>query len=149
MKATRLTIIAIVAAVGLRSALVHAEDVALSLVHPSGRIDVPSSAIKSIEALGKKTFRNIETGEEHEIEIPGVEICYSEDIRQRICQLTRRIVGQPLALVVACKTVSEPIVREPLCSHACLEISAVYVSEAKALAQQIRNGMKTACPPTS
>jgi len=149
MKAKRRTIIAIVASVGLGSALVHAEDVALSLVHPTGRIDIPASAIKSVEALEKQTFRNTETGEKRELESPRVEICYSEDIRQRICQLTRRIVGQPLGLVIACKTVSEPIVREPLCRQACLEISAVYLSDAETLAQQIRNGMKTACPPTS
>lgn len=146
---TRMIIVSTAAAVGLGVTLAHAEDIALSLVNPAGRIDIPASAIKSVEALEKKTFRNTETGELHEFEDERVEICYSEDVRQRICQLTRRIVGQLLRLIVACKTVSEPIVREPLCKNTCLEISLFDLAMAKALAQQIRSGMKAACPPTS
>lgn len=130
-------------------ALAHAEDVALSLVNPAGRIDIPVSAIKSVEAFAKKTFRNTETGELHEFESPRVEICYAEDVRQRICELTRRIVGQPLEIVVACKTVAAPVIREALCSQACSAISQTYLSDAEALVQQIRNGMKAACPPSS
>jgi preprotein translocase subunit SecD len=149
MKVTRVMIVATAAAVGLGLALAHAEDIALSLVSPAGRIDISASAIKRVEALEKKTFRNTETGELHEIEDERVEICYSEDVRQRICQLTQRIVGQPLRLVVACKTVSEPIVREPLCKSTCLEISSFDLAAAKVLAQRIRSGMKAACPPTS
>jgi preprotein translocase subunit SecD len=149
MKPARIMIVATAAAIGLGSALAHAEDIALSLVNPAGRIDIPASAIKSVEALEKKTFRNIETGELHGFESPRVEICYSEDVRQRVCQLTGRIVGQPLEIVVACKTVSKPVVREPLCHSTCLDISLFDLDEARALAQQIRSGMKTACPPTS
>lgn len=58
---TRMIIVSTAAAVGLGVTLAHAEDIALSLVNPAGRIDIPASAIKSVEALEKKTFRNTET----------------------------------------------------------------------------------------
>jgi preprotein translocase subunit SecD len=127
----------------------HAEDIALSLVRPTDRIDIPTSAITRVEALAKKTFRNVVTGEPYQIEDPRVQICYSEEVRRRICQLTRRIVGQLLEIVVACKTVSKPVVREPVCSETCFEISRTDLAEATALAQQIRSGTKTACPSTN
>jgi hypothetical protein len=120
---------------GLESVVAIADDIAVSLVNPKGRIDIPVSAITRVEAMAALTFRNKETGKIFQDPSPHVELCYTEDVHQRICQLTRQIVGQPLVVVINCETATKPIVREPLCSRPCLDISTNDVAEATALAQ--------------
>jgi preprotein translocase subunit SecD len=136
----------ILAAVGgLQSTTAIAEDIALSLVNPKGRIDVPTGAVARVEARATIAFRNTETNKVVEYPNPHVELCFSKDVRQRVCELTRQIVDQPLAVVVDCQTVTKPIVREPLCTQPCFNISADDIAEADALAQRIRRGTKRAC----
>ncbi len=147
MKTVRLIVVILAASGGLGSAF--ADDIALSLVNPQGRIDIPAGTITRIEARATIEFRNTETGKTFGHEDPHVEICYSEDIRQRVCQLTKQIVEQPLAIVIDCRVVTKPIVREPLCSSACLSVSAADMAEAQALAEQIRRGSNRACAPSS
>ena len=129
--------------------LATAEDIALSLVHPKGRVDIPVSALKDVRAYATLAVRNTETGEIHEYPEPSVEVCYNKDIKARICQLTQQIVGEPMALLVDCEIVLKPVVREPLCSHACLSISASDLDEANALMQRIRHGTNRVCSPSS
>ena len=137
------------AAIGFIPAFAEAEDIAVSLVHARGRIDIPVNAISRVEARATFTFRNTETGEVREHPGPHVEICFSADIRQRICDLTRQIVGQPMEVVVDCAAITKPIVREPLCTRPCFQISANGIAEANALAQRIRRGSNKACAPSS
>jgi preprotein translocase subunit SecD len=149
MKSVRLIAIILTAAGGLASACANAGDIALSLVNPAGRIDIPASAVTRVEARATIAFRNSETRKVFEDPDPHVELCFSEDIRQRVCQLTRQIVGQPLAIVIDCHTVTKPIVREPICSLPCFGITAADIAEANALAQRIRRGTNRACAPSS
>jgi preprotein translocase subunit SecD len=133
----------------LRPACANAEDIAMSLVHPKGRIDVPVSDIRGVETWATTKFRTQGTQEVHEYPNPHVIVCFAHDVPQRICQLTRRIVGEPLSIVIDCEIVSEPVVNEPLCANSCFEISASDVAEANALAQRIRKGTNRACAPSS
>lgn len=131
------------------SARALADDIALSLVNPNGRVDIPASAITEVEARATIEYRNTETGKIFGHEDPHVELCYTEDIRRRVCQLTRQIVEQPMAIVINCEVVTKPIVHEPLCGSPCFSVSAADMAEANALAQQIRRGTNRACAPSS
>jgi preprotein translocase subunit SecD len=149
MRFKRLIAMMTAAATGLGTGLANAEDIALSLVHPKGRIDIPVSAVGRVHASAKFAVRNTETGEVHEYPDPYVEVCYAKDIQESICQLTQKIIGEPMAIVVDCDTISRPIVREPLCARPCFQISAKDIAEATALAKRIRNGTNRACAPSS
>jgi hypothetical protein len=125
-----------------------AEDIALSLVNPKGRVDIPVSAIHRVDALATFAFRIKGTDEVREYASPRVEVCFAKDIRERMCQLTERIIGEPLAIVIDCDIVSKPIVQESLCEYPCFEISANDIAEANALAQRISKGTNRACAPS-
>lgn len=147
MRSTVLVAIITAAAAGFGAAFADAENIALSLLHPRGRVDIPAGAISHVEARATIAVRNTETRAVHEYPNPHVEVCFAEDVRERICQLTGRIVGEPMEIVIDCKTISKPIVREPLCTQPCFQISASDLAEATSLAQRIRNGTDTACAP--
>jgi hypothetical protein len=149
MRFKRLIAVMTATATALGTGFANAEDIALSLVHPKGRIDIPVSAVGRVHAYAKIVFRNTETGEIHEYPDPHVEVCYANDVQERICQLTQQIIGEPMAVVIDCETVSRPIVREPLCAHPCFKISANDIAEATALAKRIRSGTNRACAPSS
>ena len=149
MRFKRLIAMMTAAATGFGTGFANAEDIALSLVHDKGRIDIPVSAVGRVDASATFTFRNTETGKVHEYPDPHVDVCYAKDIQERICQLTQQIVGEPMAIVIDCETVSRPIVHEPLCGYPCFEISANDIAEATALAKRIRNGTNKACAPSS
>ena len=125
-----------------------AEDIALSLVHPLARIDIPVSAISRIDARATNTFVNIETKQPWTHRSPHVELCYSPEIQEKICQLTQQIVEQPVSIVVDCEIIFRPVIREPLCKR-CLELSANDMLEANALAQKLKKGSNRRCAPVS
>ena len=126
-----------------------ADDIALSLVHGQDRIDIPTHAIVSIEAQAMFTYVLIETQEVRSIPSPHVEICFTAAIGKQVCQLTRRIVEQPLDIVVDCAVISRPVVREPLCKMPCFQVSTNDIFEANALAQRLRQGSNRRCAPVS
>jgi hypothetical protein len=107
------------------------ERIALSLVHASGRIDIPVAAIQSIEAHEYSRFSKLQP----RLPDPHVEVYLRFDIRARVRRLTRAIVGEPLEIFVDGKSVSKPIVRGPLGN---LSISAFDLDEANALAARLR-----------
>jgi preprotein translocase subunit SecD len=74
-------------------------------------------------------------------------VCVAKEFKERICELTKNIVGQEMAVVVDCETVTKPIVREPLCTRVCFRISTNDLAEATALAQRIRSGSNRVCAP--
>jgi hypothetical protein len=107
------------------------EKIALSLVHASARIDIPASAIHRIEVHEYSRFSKLQPP----LPDPHVEVYLRFDIRARVRRLTRGIVGEPLEILVDGKSVSKPIVREPLDN---LNISIFDLDEAQALAAQLR-----------
>jgi preprotein translocase subunit SecD len=126
----------------------QAEEIAVSLVNPKGRIDIPVSAVVKVEASATIAFRNSETGKVWEHSDPHVDICVAEEFKARICELTTQSVGEVLAIVIDCETVTKPIVREPLCARSCFTVSANDLEEANALAQRMRRGSNRACAPS-
>jgi hypothetical protein len=112
---------------------------ALSLVHPRGRIDIPVDAIVWIVAYGEGQgpwpFHN-----------PHVEVCFAPAIRKRIYDLTQHIVDEPMDIVVCGERISSPIVREPLGQDSSFRISAYDLAEAQELADQMRTGWMKAGP---
>jgi preprotein translocase subunit SecD len=113
-------------------------------VHPRGCIDIPVAAIQRIEALETMTFYDRETGSLSTASCPRVEIWLDAHMRARIYRLTRRIIDEPLDIVVGGECVSRPIVREPLGTQSSFRISASDLAEAEALAQRLRMGWRRA-----
>ena len=138
----------VMATFGFGTLPASAGEIALSLVHERSRIDIPASAITSIEAYATLTIVVQGTGERRDYPDPRVQLCYTAEIQAQICRLTQQIVEQPLSLVVDCEPVSQPVVREPLCGP-CLQISANDPVEANALLQRLKKGSKRRCPPVS
>jgi hypothetical protein len=141
---------AIVAATifGVGQTRAQAEEIAVSFVHPKGRVDIPVSALDRVQAYPTFKSRNSETGAIREFPGPHVEICVTKEFNERICDLTKNVVGEATAVVVDCETVTNPVVREPLCTHSCFDIGADDLEEANALAQRIRRGSNRACAPS-
>ena len=110
--------------------------IALSLIHSSGRIDVPVKAIHWIEA--REDFSYFVKGQMRALPSPHVEVNLRSDIRARLYKLTRTIVGEPLDIFVDGKPVAKPIVREPLGGREHLRISTFDLDEAHALAARLR-----------
>ena len=149
MKFTRLIAMMTAAAAIMGPARADAEDIALSLVNPKGRVDIPVGAVQQIEARATFAYRIQGTDEVHEVPSPHIDVCFAKNISERICELTERIVREPLAIVIDCNVVSKPIVQEPLCNNRCFQISASDIAEANALVQRIRKGTNWACAPSS
>jgi preprotein translocase subunit SecD len=136
------------AAWGIGQSIAKAEEIALSLVNPKGRIDIPVTALEQVQGYATKSFRNAETGAVREIPTPHVDVCVAKEFKERICELTTRSVNEAVAVVVDCETVVKPIVREPLCTQSCFSISTNDLAEANALARRIRRGANRACAPS-
>lgn len=120
--------------------------IALSIVHPRERIDIPVSEIVCIEAHEHSPPEEALTPGAWPMRHPCVEVSFTQPIRDRICQLTRQIVDEPMEIIVGGECVSSPIVREPLCTQASFYISASDFAEALALAHQMRTGWTRAGP---
>ncbi|HEX3939066.1 MAG TPA: hypothetical protein VHX43_16295 [Xanthobacteraceae bacterium] len=110
------------------------EKIALSLVHPIGRIDVPVTAIHSIEVHEYSRFMK----RRPPFPIPQIEVRFRYDISVRLRRLTREIVGEPLEIFVGGKLVSKPILRQPFGGIEHLCIGLFDLDEAHALAAQLR-----------
>ena len=110
--------------------------IALSLIHSSGRIDVPVQAVRWIEA--RNNFSYFVNGQMRALPSPHVEVNLRPDIRARLYKLTRTIVGEPLEIFVDGKSVSRPIIREPLGGREDLRISTSDFDEAHELATRLR-----------
>jgi hypothetical protein len=108
--------------------LARADEIALSFVHGQNRIDVPASAVVSIEGRPDSLYRSTLPGELAKHERPYVNICFDAAIAARLCELTHKIVGEPLELWVGCKAIMKPVVRESLCV-ACMSVPAELMSE--------------------
>jgi preprotein translocase subunit SecD len=145
MRKLRALFVAAAMIFGVGQYATHAEEIAVSFVHAKGRVDVPVSALDRVQAYPTLKFRSSETGAVREFPDPHVEICVTKELKERICDLTKNVVGEATAVVVDCETVTKPIVREALCARSCFSVSANDLKEANALAQRIRRGSNRAC----
>jgi len=124
-----------------------AEDIALSLVHTTGRIDIPASAVSRIEVAPSYVATDRRSGKRMRSRTYSVYVCLLEDVRERICDLTRRIVGEPVEIVSGCEVLTEPVVREPICTAPCLSIPAGNMAEAEVFAGKLGLHPKPSCAP--
>lgn len=138
----------VIAALVCGTAPVGADEIAFSMVHEKSRIDVPTGAITRIKTYPTYILVDPETRQRRHFPAPRVEVCYTAEIQERVCQLTSQIVEQATSLVVDCEVVSKPVVRERLCGP-CLQISAYDLADANALAQRLRKSSNRQCAPVS
>jgi hypothetical protein len=110
--------------------------IALSLVHPSGRIDVPADAIHWIETSGE--FLVSVRGRLQAWPSPHVELSLRPDIGIRIYRLTRNIVGDVVDLVVDGQSVSKIRVITPVGLRSRIRIDVLDLAKAEALAARLR-----------
>jgi preprotein translocase subunit SecD len=127
----------------------HAAEVALSFVHKEDRIDVPTNAVLRIKAYATITIVDPATRRRTELPSPSVELCLSKEVRDQIHRLTSRIIDQPLDIVVGCEVVASPVVREPMGTLPCFQITASDAADAAALADKLRSGSRRCRAPTS
>jgi hypothetical protein len=126
---------------------VAADDIALSLVHRTERIDIPANAISRIDVTPSFVFTDLRTRKRVQSRAHSVNVCLHKDIRDRICELTWRIVGEPLEIVAGCGVLTRPVVREPICRLPCLSIPAEDAAEARAFVDKLRQRPKENCAP--
>jgi hypothetical protein len=111
--------------------------IVLSLVHPRERIDVPASAILSIEARKERTYV-LETGVRWTMRDHRVELCFTPEIHHRIGVFTADIVDEVLEVVVAGECIAAPIVRAPLKDLTGFCISVWDEADTRALCDKLR-----------
>lgn len=128
------------------ASLAKADEIALSLVHGDDRIDVPASAVTSVTALPNHVFRNSVTGKLFASGGPHVEICFNAAVSLKICQLTQRIIKEPLEVWVSCHPISKPVVLQALCSNPCIGLNTFELKEAERLVVELKAEPKLACP---
>lgn len=123
-----------------------AEDIALSFVHKTKRINIPRSAISNVKLDAITIYRNTEIGELFSSPpTHNVQVCLSEKYRKKLCNLTRRIVDEEMPIIVDCETIAKPVVREPLCTMECFLITTHDTSDSESLAGKIRKGSTAEC----
>jgi preprotein translocase subunit SecD len=114
--------------------------IALSLVHPRARIDIPVKDVLKIEALAEQTFFFSDTWTSKSYRAPHVRLEFAPHIGARIHRLTSQIVGEELPIVVAGTIVSRPVVREPHGVRETFSIKVHDMDDARALAAKLREG---------
>jgi preprotein translocase subunit SecD len=114
--------------------------IALSLVHPRGRIDIPVKDVLKIETRAEETSFSADAQTSKTDAAPHVRLEFTAEIRARIHRLTSQIVDDELAIVVAGHVICRPLVREPLDVHGWFNIRVHDLEQARDLAAKLREG---------
>lgn len=114
--------------------------IALSLVHPRERIDIPVKDVLEIEALADQTFFFPEIQAFKSYECANVRLSFSPEIGRRIYRLTSGIVGEPLDCVVDGDVICSPVVREPLGVSESFSLRVHDFAVAQEIAAKIHKG---------
>lgn len=136
--------LALAASLAIAARAVAADAPALSLVAENGRVDIEASQIVSIKTA-PALYWLLQRAQNPPRDT--IELCFSDEIRARICDLTTANVGRPMAIEVGCQVVSKPIVREPICQQPCFQVS--IGSDARAadeLVRKLTDRSRAACP---
>jgi preprotein translocase subunit SecD len=116
--------------------------IALSLVHPLGRVDIPPGEILEIEAKAEQTYFFSDTWTSKTYALPHVRLTFTPRIGTLIHHLTSQIVGEALDVVVAGKVVISPVIREPHGLRESMSIGFCDLEDAIELATKLREGLK-------
>jgi preprotein translocase subunit SecD len=114
--------------------------IALSLVHPRERIDIPVRDVLSIKSRAEQTFFCPELQASRTHSAAHARLQFKPDVRARIWRLTSQIVGEAMQIVVADEVICRPVVREPLGLQEGFNISAYDMEEARTLAAKLQQG---------
>jgi preprotein translocase subunit SecD len=114
--------------------------IAFSLAHPRERIDVPVREVRQVEVVAEETFYHRDSRTLETWSRPVVRVALKPAIRALLYRLTRPLVEQPLAIIVAGEVIARPIVREPLGTQENFCISYWDLDDAKEVAAKIRKG---------
>jgi hypothetical protein len=109
------------------------------VVHERKRLDVPASALLSVEASAGRTYF-IEGGGSIWSNSPSVEIDLAPDFQAKLYKFTADIIGEVMEVHVGNRCVARPVVREQLGKDPSFQISAFDIAEAEELAEVLRNG---------
>jgi hypothetical protein len=114
--------------------------IALSLIHPRERIDIPVRDVLEIEAFAEQTFFFPDIRESRTFPWAHVRLNFKPQTRARIYRLTSQIVEEEMQIVVAAEVVCSAVVREPLGIQEGFNITANDLAEAEKLACKLREG---------
>ncbi len=114
--------------------------IALSLVHPRGRIDIAVKDVLGIETRAGETRFSPDTQTATTEAAPHVRLEFTPDMRARIHRLTAQIAGDELAIVVAGREICRPVVRAPLGLNGWFTVTVRDMDEARELAARLRAG---------
>jgi preprotein translocase subunit SecD len=125
--------------------------IALSLVHPRGRVDIPPDEVLEIEAKAEQTFFFSDTWTSKTYPMPHVHLSFTPRIGTLIHRLTSQIVGEPLDIVVAGKVIISPVIREPHGLRESMCIGFCDLEDAIELAAKLCEGRRpnVICAPVS
>jgi preprotein translocase subunit SecD len=73
---------------------------------------------------------------------PNVGVEFSPEMRKRLFEFTRDIVGEMIEIHIRDRCVFRAVVREPLGSEHAFQLSANDLAEAQALAQELKTGWR-------
>jgi preprotein translocase subunit SecD len=101
------------------------ENIAFSLVLPNGRVDVPMPSNLSVRAVQGADAAN-----------SYIEVALPKELAARFGQLSIKAVGQPLAIIVGCRTISTTVLQSPIlggtlqvwCPPTIAECDAIFVA---------------------
>ena len=116
--------------------------IALSLVHPRGRVDIPPGEVLEIEAKAEQTFFFSDTWTSKTYPLPHVRLSFTPRIGTLIHRLTSQIVGEPLDIVIAGKVVISPVMHEPGGLRESMSIGFCDLEDAQKLAAKLREGWR-------
>ncbi|BAT59889.1 hypothetical protein GJW-30_1_02424 [Variibacter gotjawalensis] len=91
----------------------YAERAVLSLVHAKGRVDIFSRSLIDISVQTHTTFL-LENRQTYSVKYLHVLIEVDASVSALAGALTYQVVGEPVAVVVAGKVMTSPVIREPL-----------------------------------
>ncbi|MEL6374230.1 MAG: hypothetical protein AAFR04_09700 [Pseudomonadota bacterium] len=116
----------------------HAGEIAFSVIGGGGQIDVPVASKPRVKVKPRPST----------LRPPALTISVAPAVAAQICALSRKAVGQQIAIQVGCRTISRPVVIEPLCGQT-FTISVPLLGEATFIAETIRKGSPACKKPLS
>jgi preprotein translocase subunit SecD len=113
------------------------KNIAFSLVLPNGRVDVPMPSNLSVRAVQGADAAN-----------SYIEIALPKELAARFGQLSIEAVGQPIAIVVGCRTLSTPLLQSPILGGTLRVSCPPTIAECDEMFQAMRRGAPLCSTPS-
>lgn len=126
-----------------------ADEIVMTIIYGIERIDVPAQDIRRIGAWPGGTIGSKQAERRIRTDRPTVEICFTKELRQKLCQATKRNIDQPIAIEAGCEIVYEGTSRRPFCSGSCLYLAFAAPQHVTYFAYRLEEGQNATCLPVS